>query len=292
MYSADGAHSAKSSRDNGKPFIAVLVHLEKKYHIKHIQISGYNLCANGIIKYLHFDIWQALYKATDGDQSKWSQAVMSVFWSERITLCKRISCVPYYMVTGTHPLLSFNIIEVNYLQLLLDSLLTTTDLIARRAIALQKQCTDLKHLCDRIHHAHNQAAIQFKCDHFATIRNFNFARSALILVHNTTIEKALNRKMCLCYTGPLVVISRNHSGTYILCELDGALAHSPFAAFRVIPYFVRFHIEVPDLKQHLDVNVARLHKMEATTVADLELNRAHDSDDNNTDHNLAIYAKD
>jgi len=124
--------------DNGKPFVAALVHLEKKYHIKHIWISGYNSHANGIVEHSHFDVWQALYKAMDGDQSKWSQAVTSVFWSERITLCKRISCVPYYTVTGTHLLLPFNIIEVNYLQPPPDSLLTTTDLIARRAIALQK----------------------------------------------------------------------------------------------------------------------------------------------------------
>ena len=28
--------------DNGKPFITALSHLEKKYHITHIRISGYN----------------------------------------------------------------------------------------------------------------------------------------------------------------------------------------------------------------------------------------------------------
>src|SRR6266404_3862770 len=189
--------------DNGKPFVAMLAHLEKKYHIKHIRISGYNSHANGIVEHSHFDVQQALYKATDSDQSKWSQAVTSVFWSECITLCKRMGCAPYYVVTGTHPLLLFDIVEVNYLQPLLDLLLTTTDLIVRRAIALQKQSADLERLCDHVHHARNQAAVQFERDHFATIRNFNFAHSALVLIRNTTIEKALNRKMCLRYTGPL-----------------------------------------------------------------------------------------
>jgi uncharacterized protein (DUF1919 family) len=67
------------------------------------------------------------------------------------------------------------------------------------------------------------------------ICNFCFKPGDLVLVCNTAIEKALNRKMCPRYTGPLVVMSRNCGGAYILCELDGTLSHSPFAAFRVLP---------------------------------------------------------
>ena len=36
--------------NNSKPFIAALGHLDKKYHIKHIRISGYNSHANGIVE--------------------------------------------------------------------------------------------------------------------------------------------------------------------------------------------------------------------------------------------------
>ena len=35
---------------NGKLFVAALGHLDKKYHIKHIRISGYNSRANGIVE--------------------------------------------------------------------------------------------------------------------------------------------------------------------------------------------------------------------------------------------------
>ena len=42
--------------DNGKPFIATLSYLKKKYHVKHIRISGYNSRANGIVERLHFDV--------------------------------------------------------------------------------------------------------------------------------------------------------------------------------------------------------------------------------------------
>ncbi len=53
--------------DNGKPFVTTLGQLEKKYHIKHIQISRYNLHANGIVEWLHFNVRQVLFKASDRD---------------------------------------------------------------------------------------------------------------------------------------------------------------------------------------------------------------------------------
>jgi len=193
--------------DNGKPFVAALGHLEKKYHIKHIRISGYNSRANGIVERSHFDVRQALFKASDGDQNKWSQAANSVFWSERITSRKRMGCAPYYAVTGTHPLIPHDIVEANYLQPPPSSLLATTDLIARRAVALQKRSEDLERLRDRVHQARNKAALRFEQEHSASIRDFNFQRGALVLVRNTAIEKALNRKMRPRYTGPMVVVS-------------------------------------------------------------------------------------
>jgi hypothetical protein len=72
--------------DNGKPFVAVLSYLEKKYHIKHICISGYNLCVNSIVERSHFNVHQALFKAGNSDQCHWAQVAHSVFWSECMTL--------------------------------------------------------------------------------------------------------------------------------------------------------------------------------------------------------------
>jgi hypothetical protein len=231
--------------DNGKPFVAALGYLEKKYHIKHICISGYNLRANGIVKRSHFDVRQALFKAADGDQHRWAQVAHSVFWSECVTPRKRMGYSPYYATTGTHPILPFDIIEANYLLPPPDSLLATTDLIARRAIALQKHAEDLAQLRDRVFKECNRATARFERDHAAIIRDFSFKPGDLVFVRNTAVEKALNRKMRPRYTGPLVVVSRNRGGAYILCELDGTLSHSPFAAFRVLPYHACEHIEIP-----------------------------------------------
>ena len=36
--------------DNGPAILAALNYLAKGYHIRHIRISGYNFCANGLVK--------------------------------------------------------------------------------------------------------------------------------------------------------------------------------------------------------------------------------------------------
>lgn len=107
-----------------------------------------------------------------------------------------------------------------------------------------------------------QAAVRFERDHSATIRDFNFTRGDLVLVRNTAIEKALNRKMRARYLGPLVVVSRNRGGAYIICELNGSVFDRPVAAFRVVPYFARKAITLPDLTDYLDISTDRLRDME------------------------------
>jgi hypothetical protein len=83
---------------------------------------------------------------------------------------------------------------------------------------------------------------------------------------NTQIEKSLNKKMCARYIGPLIVVSRNYGGTYILAELDGTVLHHPIAAFRLLPYFPCKSIPLPP--DIIDIDDTRLHEMEHSLVTD------------------------
>ncbi|KAH7917944.1 hypothetical protein BV22DRAFT_980343, partial [Leucogyrophana mollusca] len=74
--------------DNGPTFVKALAHLKGRYPVKHIRISGYNSRANGLVERPHFDIRQALYKACDGEQSKWHTVFQSVIWVDRVTVRK------------------------------------------------------------------------------------------------------------------------------------------------------------------------------------------------------------
>ena len=181
-----------------------------------------------------------------------------------------MGCSPYFAITGTHPLLPFDISEANYLLPPPEAALTSTDLIARRAIALQKRRSHLAELHDKVHTARLKAAVQFEKDHAHTIRDFDFKLGDLVLVRNTAIEKALNRKMRARYLGPCIVISRNKGGAYIIAELDGSVFDRPIAAFRVIPYFARSHIQLPSLDSLIDISQTRLERMEDTEAEDPE----------------------
>jgi hypothetical protein len=268
--------------DNGAPFVKALGYLSKHYHFKHIRISGYNSRANGIVERSHFDVRQALFKACDGDQSKWSSVAYSVFWAERVTVRRRMGCSPYFATTGTHPLLPFDIAEANYLLPPPNSTLSTTELISRRAIALQKRREHLADLHSKVHSARLKAAVRFEKEHSHTIRDYDFKTGDLVLIRNTAIEKALNRKMRARYLGPLIVISRNRGGAYIVAELDGSVFDRPVAAFRIIPYFARTKISIPPLADLIDISRARLEEMKNSVVEDPD----EDNDDNVNDDDL------
>ena len=254
--------------DNGGPFVKALSYLAKHYHITHIRISGYNSRANGLVERSHFDVRQALFKACDGEESKWSSTAYSVFWAERVTIRRRMGCSPYFATTGAHPLLPFDISEANYLLPSPDSVLSSTALISRRAIALQKRRSHLADLNDKVHSARLEAARRFEKEHSASIKDFDFKLGNLVLIRNTAIEKALNRKMRARYLGPLIVISRNKGGAYIVAELDGSVLDRPIAAFRVIPYFARSTLDIPPLEDLLDISKERLSQMKDSTDID------------------------
>ena len=179
-----------------------------------------------------------------------------------------MGCSPYFATTGTHPLLPFDISEANYLLPPPNSVLSTTELITRRAIALPKRRSQMSLLYDKVYDARLKAAAIFEKAHAHIIRDFNFGLGDLVLVRNTAIEKALNRKMCARYLGPCIILSRNKGGAYILAELDGSVFDCPVAAFRVIPYFARTKLELPPLEDLIDVSLSRLQQMKDTTYKD------------------------
>jgi len=125
-------------------------------------------------------------------------------------------------------------------------------------------------LHDKVYSARLFAARRFEEEHSASIQDYDFKIGDLVLIRNTAIEKVLNRKMRARYLGPLIVISRNKGGAYIVAELDGSVFDRPIAAFRVIPYFSRTSLDIPPLDELIDISSERLSKMENTESADPE----------------------
>ena len=71
-------------------------------------------------------------------------------WADCVTVHQLMGCSPYFAVTGTHPLLPLDIAEATYLLPPPDAPMSTTALIANRAIALQKRRTHLVNLATNV----------------------------------------------------------------------------------------------------------------------------------------------
>jgi hypothetical protein len=252
--------------DNGLAFLKAMEYLSKHYHLNHIRISGYNSQANGTVERSHFDVCQSLFKVVDSDQKRWSLGVYSVFWAERVTPRICMGCSPYFAITGAHPILPFDIAKATYLQPLPTSVMSSTNLISRHAIALQKCSADINTLYSKIYQARLKAARRFEQQHLRTLKDFDFQCGSLVLMHNIQIEKSLNKKMHAQYIGPLIVVSRNYGSAYILLELDGTVLHRPIAAFHLLLYFPRKSIPLPP--DFIDIDDTRLQEMEHSLDAD------------------------
>ena len=236
--------------DNGPAFIKALAYLEKRYHIQHIHISGYTSWANGITKHVHFNVWQALFKACDGDQSRWHSIITSIMWADWVTVHWWMGCSLYFATTSTHPLLPLNIAEWTYLLPPPNTPLSSTDLIVQRAVTLQKHQSHLAALTSNMYATWIKAVICFEQERAATIIKYNFKLGNLVLI----IKKYLNHKLHVRYLGPLIIILQNKGGAYIISELDGSVFDHPIAAFWVIPYFAHQHIDIPPLDKLMDIS--------------------------------------
>jgi hypothetical protein len=172
--------------DNGKPFITALNSLAKRYGINHIRISSYNAQANGLVEHKHWDLRQALYKIADGVESKWHWGFYATLWAERITPRQTMGYSPYFAAHGLHPILPFDIDEATYLLPPPDKILTTKDLIVRRACQLQRQLTDIDNLCKVVHQAQLENMHRFALFFFFFFLNHHFiTRPYLIHVPRT-----------------------------------------------------------------------------------------------------------
>src|SRR5919205_25150 len=237
--------------------------IEWKYGIKHITISAYNSRANGSIERLHWDIRQMIVKATgQANVNKWYWFLHGVFWADRVSIRKRTGCSPYFMVTGAHPILPLDAKEATWLVKPPIGILTDKELIGMRACALTKHRSHVAKMRERIDEEKLKRLEAYERDYKAVIRDYKFKPGDLVLVRNTAIENSLDKKLKPRYMGPMIVVAENKGGSYILAEMNGAVWQQKVAKFRVVPYFARERIEIPEgIMNIIDTDETALEKI-------------------------------
>jgi hypothetical protein len=261
--------------DNRAPFKAAAQWIEKKWGIKSITISPYNSRANGKVERPHWDIRQMLYKATGAENmNKWYWFLQSVLWADRTSIRKRTGYLPYFMVTGLHPILPLDASEATWLARAPEGVMTYEEMIGSKVRTLAKHRVHIKQMRKRIDHEKLKRLEQYEKDFKAVIKDYRFEPGDLVLVRHTAIESSLDKKMKPRYTGPMIVVKQNKRGSYILAEMDGAVWHQKVARFRVVPYFAREKIDLPEgILGIIDCELKVLQQIENQEDPDEELSR-------------------
>ena len=267
--------------DNGESFRAAVQWIAAKWGIKHITISPYNSQANGIIERPHWDIRQMLYKATgEKNVNKWYWFFNAVLWADRVSVRKRLGCSPYYMVTGVHPVLPLDAAEATWLVTPPRGVLSDEELIGMRARALAKHRIHVVQMRKRIDKQKLQRLLRYEKEFQAVIKDYKFVPGDLVLLRNSIVENTLDKKMKPRYTGPMIVVAENEGGSYIIAEMTGAVLRHKVAKFRVIPYFARRRIGIPEgIMKIIDLDQVGLDKIKAMPEDDSLPSRDYLMDD-------------
>jgi len=173
------------------------------------------------------------------------------------------------MVTGVHPILPLDVQEATWLVKLPDRILTTEELIGYRARALAKHRSHVAEMRQRVTLEKMRRVAKYEFSHRHKISNRIYKPGDLVLIRNSMVSASLNSKLKPRYLGPMIIVRRTQGGSYIVAELDGSVCQSKIGAFRVIPYFAREKMDLPDNWENIiDANNEMLREIEDQGLED------------------------
>jgi len=178
------------------------------------------------------------------------------------------------MLTGAHPILPLDAQEATWLVKPPIGPLSEAELIGMRARALAKHRVHVDQMIKRIDQEKLRRLKAYERDYAAVIKDYRFKPGDLVMVRNTAIENSLDKKMKPRYNGPMVVVAENKGGSYIVAELTGAVFQQKVAKFRVIPYFARKNIELPEgIMKFIDADEETLEKIRSQPDEEVPVGR-------------------
>jgi hypothetical protein len=262
--------------DNAPQFKSAVAWLRRLFGIEGITISPYNSKANAVIESPHYNLREALARACEGNLSKWYWHLPQVLWADRISIRKRTGVSPFFLVTGTHPIIPLDILEATWLVEAPNVLMSTEELIGWHTRALMKHREDVLRMRERVSEEKAKRLLDFEQKFGPRIKDWNFKRGDLVLIRDSARKMSLDRKAYDKWFGPCIVVRQAAGGAYICAEMNGAVIGERISRDRVMPYFARTCIELPKrLEDWIDISRDSLRRL----VADLLTRLLKDPDD-------------
>ena len=73
----------------------------------------------------------------------------------------------------------------------------------------------------------------------------------------------MNRRNKVRWKGPMVIVRRTKGGSYIVCEMNGAVLQKKIGRFRVVPFAQRHKIALPKkIEKLIDLSKKKLDELE------------------------------
>ena len=231
--------------DNGPSLDGEFTKIVQKYNIHRIRISPYNSQANGVVERGHFTLRETLVKMCEGNLSRWPKLLRAAMFADRITTRRATGFSPYYLLHGVHPVLPCDLAEVTFMVPHFQEPMTDEELLAARIRQIIKMPEDVARAREVLHKSRFQSAQKFEEKFGRRIRRVAYRPGDLVLVRNNPNENtvSINKKVLNRYMGPYSVIHETKGKAYVLKEMNGAILRTSVAAFRLIPYVKREHLD-------------------------------------------------
>ena len=231
--------------DNGPSLEGEFTRLVTKYNIHRIKISPYNSQANGVVERGHFTIREALVRMCGSNISKWPSLLPAAIFADRITVRRATGFSPYYLLHGVHPLLPCDLAEATFMVPRLKESMTDVDLLIARIRQVAKMPEDLARAKDALQKSRFRSKEAFEKKFGRRMLRTSYQPGNLVLIRNNANEKtvSINKKIQNRYMGPYRVVRETKGKAYVLEELNGNTLRTSVAAFRLIPYVKREHLD-------------------------------------------------
>ncbi|THU83349.1 hypothetical protein K435DRAFT_556805, partial [Dendrothele bispora CBS 962.96] len=194
---------------------------------------------NAPVERAHSPLVSALMKTVGDSVGLWPNFLHAALFAIRITTSRSTGFSPYYLLYGTHPVLSFDVTEATWQTLDWDKATSTTDLLALRILQLQRRDPNLEVASKELRKTRRRAIEDFEKRHHSQFDFSGYEPGMWVWLRESQLENLLGDKGHWTYSGPYIIHEKLQNDAFVLQEIDGALMKGHVNIRRLRLFFFR-----------------------------------------------------